>query len=286
MQALKTITIVTSAAAALSACASIDDANQAPGTAPVSEQPTVQNTTPLATDPAFFVDWTQQPIDRRWYVSNHDLKNGHWESDFRRQNVTALPNGLNISRAAKTPRDGTWPWAGGEIQYRDRPGFGEYQMIMRAASGIGLTTGFFTHTGPYYGTAFDEIDIVISGADPYNVQLNAIAEGVGVGALNYPVEFDTTKNYALYSFTWEPDRITWYINGEYAHHVSSDDVAIPQTAGILFANLYATRAQAGAPPANFQAGATASFRCMSYRPLDDTRSRTCAEAYESYIAGN
>lgn len=281
MQGFKTITIVSLAAATLTSCASLDQDNQS--TTSAASEATATTSDPV--EPAFFVDWTQQAIDGRWYVSNHDTKQGLWESDWRNKNVTALPNGLNLSMTAKTPNGTEWPWAAGQIQYRGRLGFGEYQMIMRAAEGSGLSSGFFTYTGPYYGTAHNEIDVTFVGNSPNQVLLNAFNDGKQTDVIRYPLDFDTTKNFALYTFVWEPDRITWYVNGEFAHEVTAENFAIPQTPGILFANVYHARNKEWAGPTDFKDGATASYRCMSYRPLGDTSSRTCADAYDSYIAG-
>ena len=281
MQGFKSITIVSLAAATLASCASLDQDSQTT----TSAAPEATATTSDPVEPAFFVDWTQQAIDGRWYVSNHDTKQGLWESDWRNKNVTALPNGLNLSMTAKTPNGTEWPWAAGQIQYRGRLGFGEYQMIMRAAEGSGLSSGFFTYTGPYYGTAHNEIDVTFVGKSPNQVLLNAFNDGKQTDVIRYPLDFDTTKNFALYTFVWEPDRITWYVNGEFAHEVTAENFAIPQTPGILFANVYHARNKEWAGPTDFKDGATASYRCMSYRPLGDTSSRTCADAYDSYIAG-
>ena len=108
-----------------------------------------------------FVDWSKSAISDDWYVSDHVLPDGHWKSDFASKNVLALPNGLNIKMTSKTPANGSWPWAGGEIQHKARVGFGEYHTIMRAASGSGLVSGFFTYTGDYFGTPHDEIDFEV-----------------------------------------------------------------------------------------------------------------------------
>lgn len=281
MQGFKTITIVSLAAAMLTSCASTDQNSQTT----TSAAPETSATTSDPVEPAFFVDWTQQAIDGRWYVSNHDTKQGLWESDWRNKNVTALPNGLNLSMTAKTPNGTEWPWAAGQIQYRGRLGFGEYQMIMRAAEGSGLSSGFFTYTGPYYGTAHNEIDVTFVGKSPNQVLLNAFNDGKQTDVIKYPLDFDTTKNFALYTFVWAPDRITWYVNGEFAHEITAENFAIPQTPSILFANVYHARNKEWAGPTDFKDGATASYRCMSYRPLGDTSSRTCADAFDSYIAG-
>ncbi len=282
MQGLKTIAIVSLASATLAACANLDQDAPTVSSAPDTTQTPNVASTPV--EPAFFVDWTQEPIDSRWYVSNHNTNRGQWESDWRNKNVVALPNGLNLRMTAKSPSAGEWPWAAGEIQYRQRLGFGEYQMIVRAAEGSGLHSGFFTYTGPYYNTEHNEIDVSFVGKSPYEVQLNAFAGDLEAGVMKYPLDFDTTKNFALYSFIWAPDRITWYVNGEFAHEITDENFAIPQTPSILFANVYQARNKNWVGEPEFQDGATASYRCMSYRPLGDTTTRTCADAYDSYVA--
>ena len=285
MLRLKALAVLSMASAALAACTSTGPAGQTSTSSDTAAQSQTLASAEQAVRPAFFVDWTAHPIDSRWYVSNHNMKNGQWQSDWRAKNVVALPNGLNLQMTAKAPTNGTWPWAGGEIQYRQRLGFGEYQMIVRAAEGAGLTSGFFTYTGPYYGTDTNEIDVRFVGKAPNEVHFNAFSGHRDAGLMKYPLDFDTTKNFALYSFIWAPDRITWYVNGEFAHEVTAENFNIPQEPSILFANVYQSRNEDLVGEPDFQEGATASYRCMSYRPLDDTNSRTCADAYESYITG-
>ena len=282
MLRLKAIAIASLASTMLTACTSWDEDTRTT---------TSTNATPSAYDegvtpPAFFVDWTQRAISSSWYLSNHDMKNGPQRSDWRSKNIAALPNGLNLKMTPKGTVNGNWPWAGAEIQHRQRLGFGEYQMIVRAAEGSGLASGFFTYTGPYYGTETNEIDVKFVGKSPNEVHFNAHSGNLNAGLMKYPLDFDTTKNFALYSFVWAPDRITWYVNGEFAHEVTADNFNIPQEPSILFANVYQGSNIDEVGEATFKDGATATYRCMSYRPLEDTTSRTCAEAYESYVSGN
>lgn len=285
MLRLKALAVLSMASAALAACTSVAPTGATTTGENAAASSETSAPSEAATPPAFFVDWTERAIDSRWHVSNHNMKRGQWKSDWRAKNVVALPNGLNLKMTSKAPDNGTWPWAGAEIQHRQRLGFGEYQMIFRAAEGSGLTSGFFTYIGPYYGTEINEIDVRFVGKSPNEVHFNAHAGNLNAGLMKYPLDFDTTKNFALYSFIWAPDRITWYVNGEFAHEVTAENYNIPQEPSILFANVYQSRNTKLVGEPDFQEGATASFRCMSYRPLDDTSSRTCADAYESYVTG-
>lgn len=285
MRKLGITALLAVAALGLPACAHQSEL-QAADPAAASTEVAANSEASAATQPAehpypgFMMDWTENPIDDRWYVSNHDLPEGHWASDFRMTNVNAYPTGLNIKMTSKRPPDGTWSWAGGEIQRLQRVSYGEYHAIMKAAPGSGLVTGFFTYTGDYYDEPHDEIDFEFIGKSPYEVQLNAFSDGESMGMVPYPVDFDTSKNYALYSFTWHPDSVTWYINGEQVYQVTSADFPIPETPGILIGNLFLGREKRWVGRANVEEGATAIFRCMSYRPLDDDATPTCADQYQ------
>mgnify|MGYP001799691976 CR=1 FL=1 len=275
MQHFKTKAMISLTAVALAACAGLSEARQS------AAEPEPFSVEQINNQP-FLIDWTDAAIDPRWYVSNHNLPNGHWKSDFRSTNVRALPNGLNVKVTSKAPATGEWDTDGGEIQYLGTLGFGEYHTIMKAAPGSGLVSSFFTYTGSYYGNPHDEIDFEFVGKSPYEVQLNAFTDGRPLGPIKYPVDFDTTKNDALYSFTWEPDSVTWYINGELVHRVTGDTFPIPQTPGLLMANLFVGREKGWVGESDFKEGSTAIYKCMSYRPLGDTTSKTCAEEFEHY----
>ena len=272
MTKTRSIAVLASLAASLTACATN------PAVTP-PDADTLPDAAATSTASSYFIDWTSAPIDNRWYVSNHNMPDGHVQSDLRSANVNAIPSGLNIKMSRKDPVQREWEWSGGEIQFKQKRGFGEYHFIMKAAPGPGLVTTLFTHTGPYYGTPKDEIDVSFVGNSPYEVHFNIFESGNGMRAIKYPLDFDTSKNYALYSFTWEPDRITWYVNGEFAYEITEEEFAIPQRPGLLFANLSVARGAAWAGAPDFEEGSAAIFRCMSYRELDDKVSRTCADEY-------
>ena len=269
MMKSRSIAVCASVAAILSACT----------TTPAPEGVVEPDVAATSTASSIFIDWTNAPIDARWYVSNHNMPDGHVQSDLRSDNVSAIPSGLNIKLTRKNPVQREWDWSGGEVQFRQKRGFGEYHVIMKAAKGSGLVTQFFTHTGPYYGDPKDEIDLSFVGQSPYEVQLNLFSEGRGMGAIKYPLDFDTSGHYALYSIIWEPERVVWSVNGEFAYEITSEDFPIPQRPGKLFANLSVGQDTAWVGDHEFEEGATAIFRCMSYRELDDKVSRTCADEY-------
>lgn len=248
--------------------------------------PEAQPEMPFSTadDGSIFVDWTIAPIDRDWQVSNHDLPQGHWKSDFNALNVAPFSDGLNIKVTSKAPEEGGWAWDAGEIQNTQKTSFGEYHVIMKAAPGSGLVSSFFTHTGPHYGDPHDQISVELLGRSPNDVTFNTVADGASSGR-GYTVDFDTTRNFALYSYVWELDRVAFYINGALVHEVTAQDHAIPQTAGLVMANVFYGRIEEWVGPGDFVDGAKAAIPCMSFRPLENTSAPTCKEMFErDYLA--
>lgn len=271
MRHQKALTGIFAATFLMTACQSTNDiSSDAPGT--------------VGIDGTLFVDWTVAHISHDWKVSNYNLPDGHWKSDFDKYNVAPFSDGLNIKISSKTPSDGGWGWAAGEIQQAERTGFGEYHVIMKAAPGSGLATNFFSHTGPYFGDPQDQISIELLGRSPFQVGFGMIADGASSGQ-GYPVNFDTTRNFALYSYIWEPDRVAYYINGALVLEVSANEHAIPQTSGYIVANVFYGRIEEWVGPGDFVDGAKAAIPCMSFRPLENTSAPTCKEMFErDYLA--
>jgi len=79
MQGLKTFAIVTLTTAGIAACASTDQPGQSATTTPAA---TAAPEVSVATDPAFFVDWTRQAMDGRWFAANQIEAQNYSEADF------------------------------------------------------------------------------------------------------------------------------------------------------------------------------------------------------------
>ena len=77
----------------------------------------------------------------------------------------------------------------------------------------GVDTGFFMYTGPSDGDPWDEIDFEFLGYDTTKVQLNYYTDGVGGHEYMLDLGFDASEGYHTYGFDWQPDRITWYVDG-------------------------------------------------------------------------
>ncbi|MFD6713690.1 glycoside hydrolase [Micromonospora sp. TSRI0369] len=128
--------------------------------------------------------------------------------------------------------------------------YGRFEVEIRAASGSGLITGFFLHRD----TPRQEIDIEFAGSDPrrmlVNVYFNPGDDGtaLGFGYRGSPsridLGFDATEDFHRYAIDWQPDRMTWLVDGRVVHErVGWDPTPIPHLNMRVHANLWAPRSE-------------------------------------------
>ncbi len=161
----------------------------------------------------------------------------------------------------------------GEYASTDALGYGIYSARMRAVRGSGIITSLFT----YAASPHDEIDIEILGRDTTRVQFNYFTGGVSAGHETViDLGFDAAADYHVYAFSWQQDRIAWYVDGALMHEVSAAAGALPSTAGQVIANLWAARGIDGWS-GTFTPAATsyqASYDWIRYAPFAVTGSVT------------
>jgi GR25 family glycosyltransferase involved in LPS biosynthesis len=127
---------------------------------------------------------------------------------------------------------------------------GRFEAEIRAARGSGLVTGFFLHRD----LPRQEIDIELPGGDPsrmlVNVYFNPGDDGAAMGfgyrgsPCRIDLDFDTTSDFHLYAIDWEPDRITWSVDGKIVHErLSWDPTPIPHLPMRLHGNLWSPRSE-------------------------------------------
>jgi endo-1,3-1,4-beta-glycanase ExoK len=125
-----------------------------------------------------------------------------------------------------------------EVQTTERFGYGLYEARMRGASGSGLVSAFFTYVGPPLGVPeHDEIDFELLGQESREMQLNFYTGGKGGNEKFVDLGFDGGTTFANYAFDWQPDRITWYVNGRKVHEVT-DKRMLPSNPGKIFFSLW------------------------------------------------
>lgn len=162
--------------------------------------------------------------------SNGSMFNCTWKKEN-----CVFENG-NMSLIIDIDPDGTAiPYSGGEFRTKDFYGFGYYEVTMKPISNTGVVSSFFTYTGPADSNPWDEIDIEFLGKDTTKVQFNYFTNGSTGNEYLYDLGFDAAEDFHNYGFDWQPDRITWYVDGEAVYSATEN---IPQTPGRIMMNVW------------------------------------------------
>lgn len=170
--------------------------------------------------PMFFASngWTNGScFDCWWYARNAVIGNG------------CLTLSIDQDWAGKGM------YSGGEYRTNDFYGYGYYECSMQAIKNPGVVSSFFTYTGPSDNNPWDEIDIEVLGKDTTKVQFNYYKNGQGGHEFMYDLGFDASEGYHTYGFNWQPDHITWYVDGVEAYTLWGD---MPSTPGKIMMNTW------------------------------------------------
>lgn len=172
--------------------------------------------------------WTNgKPFDCWWYKENTSLEGGYLTLTVDKEH----------SAADKNP-DWDPGYSGAEYRTNDFFGYGYYETSMQAIKNDGIVSSFFTYTGPSDENPWDEIDIEILGKDTTKVQLNYYKNGQGGHEFMYDLGFDASEGFHTYGFDWQPDHITWYVDGKEVHTMTGD---MPNTPGKIMMNAWPGR---------------------------------------------
>lgn len=109
----------------------------------------------------------------------------------------------------------------GEIQTKQRFGYGTYEARLKTDTGSGLNAAFFTYIGPSDKQPWDEIDFEILTKDTSKVQVNAYIDGKGKNEKLVEVPGGTDKAFNDYAFVWEKDSLRWYVNGQLVNTITT-----------------------------------------------------------------
>lgn len=221
----------------------------------------------LGTAPAGFalaqgIDESFQHLDRSlWGVAEYDFSHPSFDTDWRRRHVD-VAGGMTLTLAPHA--GGLNRFAGGSIRTLETLHYGRYSVQMQPAKGAGIVTGFFTYTGPYYGTRHDEIDIEFLGKDTTQIHL-AWFVGGKLREIDIPLGFDAATCVHTYAFDWHPKGIDWFVNGRKVFGITAK---IPRIPGRLYANIWAAdpSIEAWAGRADPSASARAFIQSISFRP--------------------
>lgn len=188
---------------------------------------------------AFFDDFDRLDMSR-WYVSDGWSNGAHQNCTWSADQVAATGGMLKVG-FAPLPK-GDRQYRCGEIQTRQAYGFGTYEARLKTPSGSGLNAAFFTYIGPQQGKPHDEIDFEILLRDTTHVDTTTFVKGVsGDGEIgsgqSHALPHGSDTDFITFAFTWEPDRLRFYIDGELVRTME-DPATIPSNAQRIFFSLW------------------------------------------------
>ena len=182
-----------------------------------------------------FVDNFSNFDRSRWYVSDGWSNGAHqnciWSKDLVRLSDGVLS--LGFEKRKLKDRD----FACGEIQTKQRYGYGVYEARMKTGTGSGLNAAFFTYIGPSDKQPWDEIDFEVLTKDPSKVQVNSYIQGKPKNGKLVDVEGGADKGFNDYGFVWEKNRLRWYVNGKLVNEVTNPD-ELPRHSQKIFFSLW------------------------------------------------
>lgn len=110
-------------------------------------------------------------------------------------------------------------YTGAEYRSWDTFSYGFYSVCMKAADCSGVISSFFTYTNR---PVWDEIDIEFLGKDMTHIQFNYYTTGVGDHEFYFDLGFDGSADFHEYAFDWQPDSITWYVDGKAVYRATEN----------------------------------------------------------------
>jgi len=195
----------------------------------------------IQSSPSFVDDFAS--FDRaRWYVSD-GWSNGSHQNCTWSKGLVALSDGvlsLGFEKQKLKDRD----YACGEIQTKQRFGYGTYEARIKTDTGSGLNAAFFSYIGPSDKQPWDEIDFEVLTKDTSKVQVNAYIAGKGNNEKLVDVAGGTDKAFNDYAFVWQKDSLRWYVNGQLVNTIT-DPAKLPTHAQKIFFSLWGSDKMTG-----------------------------------------
>lgn len=191
--------------------------------------------------PSFVDDF--KSLDRgRWYVSDGWTNGSHQNCTWSKGLVELSDGVLSLGFAKQKTKDREF--ACGEIQTKQRFGYGTYEARMKTGAGSGLNAAFFTYIGPSDKQPWDEIDFEVLTKDTSKVQVNAYIGGKGKNEKLVDVPGGTDSAFNDYAFVWEKDSLRWYVNGQLVNTIT-DPAKLPSHAQKIFFSLWGSDTMKG-----------------------------------------
>jgi beta-glucanase (GH16 family) len=192
-----------------------------------------------------FIDQFKTLNSKTWEVAEYEFRHPHFDTDWAKRNALfGVPsNGqssgllLKVQPQALASKTGN-KFVGASVRRKEPTRYGRYEAKVRPAKGAGFVTGFFTYTGPHYGTQHDEIDIEFLGKNTRQIHVAWFEDGHLTNKF-IDLPFDAADKPRLYAFEWLPDRINWYAEGTLIYTTRQTMSTLPSTPSRLFVNIWA-----------------------------------------------
>lgn len=170
-----------------------------------------------------------------WHTAHYRFSHPHFDTDWDRRLAEVKSKRLILTLEPQSGQPNRF--IGASVRRQVPTGFGRYEAAIQPARGAGVVTGFFTYTGPAYGTRHDEIDIEFLGKNTRQIHIATFVDGkLWNKFIDLP--FDAADAPRRYGFDWRADRIDWYV-GDRLIYSLVDPAKIPQIPSLLFANIWA-----------------------------------------------
>ena len=112
--------------------------------------------------------------------------------------------------------------------------YGFFATRMKPIRCSGVISSFFVYTG----SPWDEIDVEFLGKDTTQVQFNYYVNGVGGHEYVLDLGFDAAEDFHEYAFLWQPDAITWFVDGVAVYRVEKANGDLPSHPMQIMANAW------------------------------------------------
>jgi beta-glucanase (GH16 family) len=202
-----------------------------------------------------------------WSVANYTFGHPYFDTDWGAKQLSANA-GLTLKLTPQKGHENAY--IGASLRRHKPTGFGRYEVTVQAARGPGVITGFFTYTGPHYGTRHDEIDIEFLGKNTRQIHIATFVDGKMWNKF-IDLDFDAADKPRSYAFEWDQNSVRWYVGDKMIYRRQAKDGAIPSEPSMLFANIWAAdpsiKAWSGVTAKG--TNATAKILRMGFEPKRD-----------------
>lgn len=176
----------------------------------------------------------------RWYVSDGWSNGAHQNCTWSTDQVKVADGRLRVGFAPMPKGDRQYRC--GELQTRTPYGYGTFEARLKTPAGSGLNASFFSYIGPQQGKPHDEIDFEVLLRNTGQVDTTTFVNGksgdgkIGSGQ-SHALPGPSDRDFITYAFTWEPDRLRFYLNGKLVRTMD-DPKTIPTNPQRMFFSLW------------------------------------------------